>query len=386
MLNFEESINIRHDQTTTLCIQDDQVEQYPWPSRNLEESGLENNETPPKSLLKLHYLHEKVKMLQEMMINTGSMLELERFDSNASLEAAWKEIEGLKSKKNPGKKMTKQKHKRIMKDIQLDIVLDPSRYGNVTLSHGLRKDRKFVDTTDQMLELWGIAEGYGHQKQKGPLVVEKNIAAHYQTEEENKYTSKELVVADERDLGMYKRELTQEVSNQEWNRRIMERLSSDARRLSVLKASLQELLKCIETSEKINHQSTKSEFSGLKFQLKEAEGSISQLIDVNCKLKSKVEDVSASLERVKDEDIVNKRRKQISDWAIKVSEKIARLELEMPKFQHSLLKVDEEHLNKRSRVKRRSGVRLREYIYGRRNSRRQKEVSSCGCMRSTTSD
>ncbi|WOL05048.1 hypothetical protein Cni_G13771 [Canna indica] len=378
------SLAKRHSTSTSQKEEDYQVEPYPCTaSPSNQEMDLDYNPRTPPGLLKLQNLHDKIKELQEVMINTGSMLELERFDSNASLEAAWNAIEGLKSKKIPDNKISRSKYKRLMKDLQFDIVLNSSGYGNGILSHRLRKPKKAVGSNDQVLELWGIAEGYGNRKQKGPLVFENDITC-YQTEEEDNYTSGEL--ATKKELGVDKHELPRRVvPHQEWNKRVIQRLVSDAQRLLVLQASAQELQNSVEKSEKINHPS-RSEFTVIKVQLQEAAGSISELIDVNSKLKGKVEELYTSpLYQVKEKEIWSKKQKQISDWAKKVSEKIGRLELEMPKIQYTLLKFDEEHMNKRARARRQSGIRLKEYIYGRRNSRRRMDDSSC-CMRPTTCD
>lgn len=302
------------------------------------------------------------------------MIELERFDSHASLEAAWKEIEGLKSKgkRNSDKSASKSRCKINTKDVQLDIVFNPPRRGNKILSHR-RKDSE-NNETDQKLEVWGT--GYCSKKDMGGSLLSENNTAYYQSdEEEENYTSSRLVA--ENGMRIDKQDLPYEVAPlQEWNKRVIKRLRSDAQRLSVLQASLQELHKRAQTSEKIRHL-PRSEINSIKDQLKVADESLSQLIDVNSELKSNVANLSPSSSyQIDESDIESKRRKQISDWARKASEKIGRLEFEIPKIKYSLLKFDEEHMNKRARIKRRSGIQLREFIYGRRNSRRHKEASS----------
>ncbi|RWW75677.1 hypothetical protein BHE74_00016264 [Ensete ventricosum] len=359
-------------------VDDDQVDPFPCTTNN-EETSQDYNVTKPTGLLRLKCLHDKVKVLQEVMMNTGSILELERFDSDASLEVAWKEIEGLKSKGNRHKRTTKSKYEQILKDIQLDFVLNSSSYEN-------GEPRETDETMDRMLQLWGAAEGYDSWKKKSPMITENSTTDNQIEENEGEYTSGELEAEKELDVDKLEQPKNS-ATHQEWNKRVIERLFSDAQRLVILEASLHELQKNMERSLKVSRL-TRSEFNGINIQLKEAEGSIIQLIEVNSKLTSKVEVLSASLhDQTTEKDNGSKRQKQISDWARKVSEKIGRLELEMPNIQFRLLKFEEEHANKRAKVaKRRSAIRLREYIYGRKNSRRQKESSSCGCMRPTTSD
>ncbi|CAL9090034.1 unnamed protein product [Musa acuminata var. zebrina] len=377
------SLARRHSTSINQKNEDDEIAACPY-TMSCQKRSQDHSAMTPPGLLRLQYFHNKIKVLQEVMMNTGNVLELERLDSSASLETAWKQIELLKSKGIPDNEITKSKYEQIMKDIQLDIVLNSSRYGNDILSHGHRRARGTDEATSEMLELWGTSEeGCSNQKQKSPLIFE-NSMAHYQIEEvEGKYTSDELVA--EKELAVDKLELSRKLEpHLEWNRRVVERLFSDAQRLLLLQSSIQELQSNMEISEKIN-QPTRSEFNTFKGQLKEAEGTITKLIDVNSKLTKKVEDYSASPDNYAEKkDSVSKRHKQISDRARKVSEKIGRLELEMQKIQYNLLKFEEELPSKRARfVKRRSRVRLREYLYGRRNSRRQNEGSSCGCMRPT---
>ncbi|URE43596.1 KIP1-like protein [Musa troglodytarum] len=376
----ELTLSLARRQSTSINqeIEDDQVDPFPCNTNN-EEASQDYTVTKPTGFLRLKCLHDKVKVLQDVMMNTGSILELERFDSDANLEAAWKEIEGLKLKGNPHNRTTKSKYEQILKDIQLDIVLNSSSYEN-------GEPRETDETMDRMLQLWGAAEGYDSWKKKSPMITENSLTDYQIEENESEHTSGELEA--EKELDVDKLELPKKsATHQEWNKMVIERLFSDAQRLVILEASLHELQRNMERSLKVSSL-TRSEFNAINIQLKEAEGSIIQLIEVNSKLTSKVEGLSASLRgETMEKDNGNQRQKQISDWARKVSEKIGRLELEMPNIQYRLLKFEEDHASKRAEVaKRRSAIRLREYIYGRKNSRRQKESSSCGCMRPTTSD
>ncbi|CAL9098735.1 unnamed protein product [Musa textilis] len=376
----ELTLSLARRQSTSINqeIEDDQVDPFPCNTNN-EEASQDYTVTKPMGFLRLKCLHDKVKVLQDVMMNTGSILELERFDSDANLEAAWKEIEGLKLKGNPHNRTTKSKYEQILKDIQLDIVLNSSSYEN-------GEPRETDETMDRMLQLWGAAEGYDSWKKKSPMITENSMTDYQIEENESEHTSGELEA--EKELDVDKLELPKKsATHQEWNKMVIERLFSDAQRLVILEASLHELQRNMERSLKVSSL-TRSEFNAINIQLKEAEGSIIQLIEVNSKLTSKVEGLSASLRgETMEKDNGNQRQKQISDWARKVSEKIGRLELEMPNIQYRLLKFEEDHASKRAEVaKRRSAIRLREYIYGRKNSRRQKESSSCGCMRPTTSD
>lgn len=306
-------------------------------------------------------------------MDTGNVLVLERLDSSASLDAAWKEIEGLKTKGASDNHIARSKYKQLMSDIQIDMVLNSSRYKNSVLSRSLRNSKEAG-------ELWGKQEeGCSTQSQKGPVLIE-NMTCYQSAEVEGKHAHPDEVVFEKEYID--KLELLKKAESCcDWNRKVLDRLFSDAQRLLLLQASIKELQKNMETPEKIN-QPTRSELNAISMQLKDAEGTVSELIEVNGNLTKKVEDLFASPDDQSENKVSHsKRQKQISGWARKVSEKIGRLELEMKKIQYGFLKFKDENANKRMRtMKRRTGIRLREYIYGRRNSRRQ-EGSSCGCLR-----
>ncbi|WOK99435.1 hypothetical protein Cni_G08147 [Canna indica] len=335
-------------------------------------------------ILELQDLQTKIRALQKLVRDTRSLLELERLDSNASIEAAWKEIETLRSKDNLHSDGRKIKYERIMRDIKLDVVLNSSQQTNNIHYHGARKRANANSTSDQKLELWGTTtEGASsNQKEKSPFLIEEHSAADHQIEEvEGSHPSSEPV--SEKELGVDKLELPMKAeSQQEWNQRIMERLSSDAQRLSALTASLQETNKNVEALEKINNPKT-LDLEVVKVQLKEAETTISKLVDINSKLTKKAGDLSDTCNQIGEKkDAGNRSRRQILDRVDKMSEKIGKLEFDFQKIQYTLQKLEEEHINK-TKVVGKSGMLLKEYIYGRKDNRRKKR-GSCGCMKPKT--
>ncbi|KAG6490273.1 hypothetical protein ZIOFF_051562 [Zingiber officinale] len=355
---------------------DDQYQSSPYIKRSQEHKE-EYGATGPIGTQKLQDLHNKVKLLQEAVMDTGNVVVLEQLDSSASLDAAWKEIEALKMKRVSNNDIARSKYKQYMSGMQLDIILNSSRYKKDFLSRRLRNSKKAGEST----ELRGkYEEGCSTQNQKGSVLI-KDMSC-YQTEEvEGKYTHSDGLIFEKECID--KLELPKKAeSHHDWHGKVLDRLFSDAQRLLLLQASIKELQKNMEETEKIN-QPTRSEFNALNARLKGAEGTILELIEVNGNLMKKVEDFSASLaDEPGKKASGSRRKKQISDWAQKVSQKIGKLELEMKKIQYGLLKSEDRHANKRMRmIKRRTGIRLREYIYGRRKSRRQKEGASCGCLR-----
>ncbi|XP_065005218.1 protein NETWORKED 1D-like [Musa acuminata AAA Group] len=339
----------------------------------------------PPGILELQKLQAKVKALQKLVRKTRSLLDLERLGTHAGLEAACREIEAVKSKDKLDTDMRKMKYERIMRDIQLDIVLNSSRHGSSNIhSHGANKRENASEASGQPLELWGTtSEGNcSNETQKSPPVIEELSAAHHLIEEmEGNHPSSEPV--SEKELGVDKLEVAKIAeSPQEWSRRVMEMLRSDAQRLMVLQATTQELHKNMEELEKINHP-TRSDLDAIKLQLQEAESATSKLSAINSKLTEKAASFSEPPDQTGEKkDAENRSRRQISDRAEKLSEKIGRLELDLQKAQSTLQKIEEEHRSKKTRSVQKSGVLLKEYIYGKRDSvKKKKKRGACGCMR-----
>lgn len=344
-------------------------------------------------ILKLQQLHAKVEALQKKVMETGRLLGQERFDSDSSLDAARKEIEGLKSKGNSDDEISKVKHEQKMKDIQLDLVSNSSRYGNCVGSCGLTKTGN-AKSNDQMLELWRTAKrDHNSHIEITPSRTTGHDLKYHQMKamEEGKGKQPICELLDEKELGIDKLELPENAimeSHQEWNRRVIERLSSDAQRLLVLQASVQELKANMGTSEEVN-KPRGFEFNTVKAQLKEAEGIISHLIDTNSKLTKKAKDFISSSDNLLEDnaEMGSTSQRIISERTRRASEKIGKLELELQKTQYMLLKLEEEHANKGTKTAgKRSKIYLRDYLYGKRNSRRQKKAHTCGCLRPKPKD
>jgi hypothetical protein len=189
-----------------------------------------------------------------------------------------------------------------------------------------------------------------------------------------------------KELSIDKQELPRSLAtepHEEWRNKVVERLSSDAQRLSTLQSSIQELKTNAETSEEL-------ELESVRYQIREAEGTIMQLIDTNSKLSKKAEEFTSpdGLD-AENSDLRNRHQRKILERARKMSEKIGRLEVEMQKVQQALLKYEEEQSSRKTSkaLQRRSKVQLVEYLYGRRrDSRKQQRKSPCGCMRAKTID
>lgn len=307
-------------------------------------------------LLAFLKLIAKVETLQKIVLSTKNLIEQERFESKASMEAARKEIEELRLKETLLQEISKEKYVQTVKDIQLDQVSSISIYG-------VNKNAN-VEPDDQMLELWETAE-------------RDEIEAVEEVQSE--HPSSELIA--EKELSIDKLEVCTKVkeSPREWNTRFVEKLDSDAQRLSLVQKSLDKLKNKLESLEK-KKPPKNLEFAKLKVQLRGAEEVVLEQDTILCQLKKKVEDNLESSSAV----IWENERKQISEQARKGSEKIGKLEFELQKMEYIFLKVEENEYRKTVSGDRKSSILLREYIHDKKDSKGKRKVSFCGCMRPKT--
>ncbi|KAL6637250.1 hypothetical protein ACP70R_024822 [Stipagrostis hirtigluma subsp. patula] len=327
--------------------------------------------------MELQKLHGTIKALQKVVTDTGVLLEQERLDFSANLEEARKQIEVLKLKEILDDDIIEMNYEQMLKDIQLDLIQTSS--GRRTGPFG--QEKKNVSQVDnKMVNFCGIV-GPSHGLMTDDLRPPQSESFE---RDNNKQAPSDLIVVKE--LSIDKQELPRSITTepqQEWKNKVVERLSSDAQRLNTLQSSIQELKTNTETSEDL-------ELESVRYQIREAEGTIMQLIDTNSKLSKKAEEfTSADGHDGENIDLRSRHQRKILERARKMSEKIGRLEVEMQKVQQALLKYEEEQSSAKTSksVQRRSKVQLVEYLYGRRqDSRRKKRGSPCGCMRTKTID
>ncbi|GKU86540.1 hypothetical protein SLEP1_g1052 [Rubroshorea leprosula] len=269
----------------------------------------------------------------------------------------------LSKMQKPTPEISEESNDVMTKDIMLDQVSDCSSYG---LS---RRDTLEID--DEMLELWETANRNGSIDLKG-----KNL-------------STESLV---KELGVDKLEVPKRYAepDQEGSRRkILERLDSDAQKLTNLHITVQDLKRTVEITEKAK-KGKGLELDTVKGQLEEAEEDIMKLFGINRKLVSHVEDGSLSLDgksTIESDGNRSLRRRTISEQARRVSEKIGRWQLEVQKLQFLLLKLDDEKESRgRTRITdRKTRVLLRDYLYGgRRTIQKKKKTPFCSCVQLPT--
>ncbi|XP_062211879.1 protein NETWORKED 1A-like [Phragmites australis] len=326
--------------------------------------------------MELQKLPGTIKALQKVVTDTGVLLEQERLDFNANLQEAKKQIEVLKLKEILDDDIIEMNYEQMLKDIQLDLI--QTSPGRRTGPFGQEK-KNVAQVDDKMVNFCGLV-GPSHGHITDDLKPPQSESFE---RDNNKQVPSDLMAVKE--LRIDKQELPRSITtepHQEWKNKVVERLSSDAQRLNALQSSIQELKTNAETSEEL-------ELESVRYQIREAEGTIMQLIDTNSKLSKKAEEfTSADGLDGENIDLRSRHQRKILERARKMSEKIGRLEVEMQKVQQALLKYEEQSSRKTSKaVRRRSKVQLVEYLYGRRrDSSKQQQSSCCGCMRVKTID
>ncbi|XP_051152729.1 protein NETWORKED 1A-like isoform X2 [Andrographis paniculata] len=237
-----------------------------------------------------------------------------------------------------------------MKDIPLDHVSE----------HGIRKRGGMAGSDDLMLELW---EAAGDVK------------------------SVDLSVDRMLDFPTIKPEPVQEQSD----RKILERLASDAKRLEILQSTLDNLREKWDSSKSKKGRKKIDESEAVDEQLSEAEDTLIQLVDLNTQLVTHIElcprDETAS-PRMK--ETVNTWMMKVMEQADKGAERIGRLQMELQRIQFGLSKLVGDGNGKskggRGRFFRSRSIVLRDFVSGgRRSSRRRKKSANCACFRQSTS-
>ncbi|GLU07584.1 hypothetical protein SLE2022_245390 [Rubroshorea leprosula] len=374
----------------------------------------EDQLTVPDSFSDMRYIKFRIKSIEKALMEMEKFAMLERRNANSRPEAVMRQIEELRSgnhsggesiraKKHmnakredghflgkmqkPTPEISEESNDVMTKDIMLDQVSDCSSYG---LS---RRDTLEID--DQMLELWETANRNGSidlkvgKARKGVTMPTDHHNIEPVKQRKGKNLSTESLV---KELGVDKLEIPkryvepdQEVSR----RKILERLDSDAQKLTNLQITVQDLKRTVEITGKAKKEKG-LELDTVKGQLEEAEGDIMTLFDINRKLVSHVEDGSLSFDgKSTTESDGNRslRRRTISEQARRVSEKIGRLQLEVQKLQFLLLKLDDEKESRgRTRItERKTRVLLRDYLYGgRRTIQKKKKTPFCSCVQPPT--
>lgn len=368
--------------------------------------GIDSSQTLPgdHSLVSLKELQMRVREVRKMMEETkkqsssnSSSIEvpsLGKYSGRDKHERSRKKghANGLNNSPKLQKSKSKVSEARsglIMKDIPLDHVSDSLQ--EVTKRGGVGLD-------DFMFEMWETLE----DSNKMQIVQETLDTPSYKQgvlydefenvdgtgESEHSFTfpdiEKELRVDCKVDLPPIKAEPNREVSD----KRIMERLASDAKKLENLQETLDVLKEKWESNKKSKRaKNVESELVNDK--LLEVEDTLIQLMDLNGQLVNHIElcpqDDDMSSPRMK--ETVQTWRMKVMEQANKGAERIGRLQLELQKLQFNLLKLmDDKKLKGKHRFFQDRSIVLRDFVYnGRKNSTRRRKKSPNFCFKQSTS-
>ncbi|KAI4317882.1 hypothetical protein L6164_025713 [Bauhinia variegata] len=289
-------------------------------------------------------------------------------------------------------KKTKSKNGSLMKDIPLDQASDSPAFKNSKRQKG--------GTNDRMLGLREVAEQHccddsmHRESKRWDSAPMEDVVACHQSDNSQKFQNSSSELEVEKELGVDKLELSKSIREriQDGKRKkILERLASDAQKLTILKMTLEDLKKETETNKKIK-KSIETEFETVKTQIKEAEEAIVQLVDINDQVTKALEERSSSLDRetsVGLEKGGHIHRKRLMEHARRASEQIGRLQFELQNIQYVLLKLaDEKKSNGKNRLSVRTGVLLKDFLRSskRNSSKRHSKMCFCGCSRPSTNE
>lgn len=371
----------------------------------------------PTGVKDLQKLQSRIKAVEKAMEEEINKLVLQDSYKGRQQVNVMNEIEEMKPQGSPsqkGRDMEKKVRGSSLSDVKPEAAADVKKVGilmkDIPLDQGSgsssfrlhRRVKGTERTDDQMLELWETAENSGLNRtvkvsQKPAIsVIERGLVTAQSESMKRKTDHPQSGSCDiEKELGVDKLELSpsiKESQHQEtYNRKILDRLASDANKLTNLHMTVQNLTRKLEGSKK-SRKAKDVDLDTVKEQLQEVQETVIQLVDLNSQLMRNVEEssrpstpegkVSSSGELKEGPSII--RRRKISEQARKGSEKIGRLQLEVQKIEYILLRLEDEKKSKgKSRFSRsRTGIILRDFIYnGRKNSGKKKKTQMCGCFK-----
>lgn len=325
--------------------------------------------TKPDPLLEFQNLQRRINEISVAVNNLNGSFKTEN---------EMREIQEAKENSRPNNPVTEIEV--LPKDIMLDHISESSSYG---ISR-----RGTHESDDHMLELWDTSD-------KTQKMAGESVEDHHQRGVAKKpyikHPSGDSLV--EKELSVDKLEISRRLSRprEEGNKsKVLERLDSDAQKLSNLQITIQDLMKKMETTEKSTKRKG-AEYDTVKEQLEASQETVTKLFDANRKLMKSVEEGALSSNgnaAGESDEIGSVSRRRISEQAQRGSEKIGQLQLEVQRLQFLLLK-----LNDGREIKEKTGMadqspraRLRDYLYGvtRTNHQKKKKTPFCACVRPPT--
>ncbi|KAJ0245213.1 Protein NETWORKED 1D [Hirschfeldia incana] len=241
-------------------------------------------------------------------------------------------------------------------------------------------------TKDIVLDQVSDCSSYGISKRDILKIEEDDHVFEVQTQGNS--LSEESLVVDKREMSDRFTDPNKEVNK----RKVLERLHSDLQKLSNLHIAVEDLKTKVERDERSDKGKEDEEYETVKGQIHEAEEALEKLLSVNRKLVTKVvsgfEITDGSKSSVDLDENERSRGRRISEQARRGSEKIGRLQFEIQRLQHLLLKLEgerEDRATAKTSSDSKTRTLLKDYIYGgvrgERRKRLKKRFAFCGCVK-----
>ncbi|PKI78926.1 hypothetical protein CRG98_000699 [Punica granatum] len=336
---------------------------------NHQELGEDQSAAIQAGISNLQRMHSRIEAVEKAVMEEMGRLKMERVEDPRT------SVEETKDELLNGKVVTRDETKNevprsrtglLMKDIPLDQVSDSSFSG--TSQRNLRDSDPLPDSSRA-----STATEITEQKKSEDLFLELQF---------------------EKELGVDKLELSnsRELEKEVYRRKILERLVSDAQKLSSIRTNVEDIKKEVDAS-KGSRKKKNANLEAVKTQLQEVEDAVVQLMVINDHLTKDIDGSRSSVDGSGPPAEVDElggavHEKKVREQAKRESEKIGRLQFEVQNIQYILVKMEDEKKSKgKNRFSRSgTGVLLRDFIYsGRRNSERKlKKGCFCGCSRTST--
>ncbi|XP_065861110.1 protein NETWORKED 1D [Euphorbia lathyris] len=346
-------------------------------------------------------LQMRIRAIEEAVMERERSLILEISNANSKLGSAIGQLEELESRKSMHQELVAGDKQGIRKPENKELGHEKSGSGNEVMtkdimldqisecsSYGISRRETVEGADDQMLEIWETTE----QDSSIDLTVGKTqkVTATPTEKKRRAHPSRESAL--EKDVSVDKLEISRRLSGSRKEvsqRKVLERLDSDAQKLVNLQITVEDLKRKVEITEK-NKNGKGIEYDSVREQLEESEETITTLVDANRRLTKSIKDESFSSDEksaLSSDEGGSLRRKTLEEVK-QGSEKVKRLEMEVQKLQFLLLKIDGENKSrgKAKTIERKTSVLLRDYLYGggTRAGQKHKKRHFCACVQSPT--
>ncbi|KAK4762969.1 hypothetical protein SAY86_008737 [Trapa natans] len=396
-------IRFLEEENARLTSKLDKSAEIPWKDRAVnshkEQLGADSEEIQDIKLI-MHLQSVSSSPIDEAAQAAERGFPPESSTSSPKSEDRMREMEGLRSRRHNSRRGNDKKirhlsqRKEVMKHtsrqgkkpaqhpihpeseiLTKDIVLDQmSEHANFRLT----QRENIIGSDDRMLELWETTDLSGSIDL---TVGMSRRTVHHPSQES--FSSKELAVDKVEVSEMSPKEPHR---GERSLRRVLERLKADAQKLTNLQITVQDLKRKVGVTERIR-MGRSEEYSAMKEQLEEAEVTILNFFDANCRLSESVQKALLSRSSGTDMNIADHGsgvRRRMVEQARRGSEKIAELQLEVQKMQFLLMKLNDE-VEKEMRgglrtspvSERKTSVLLKDFLHVRARTNLKKKGQFC---------